>query len=116
MEHRCSVRKPMDFQLLLYRQGLPIQNAVSSNIGLGGMFISTGACAWRKNEYLEVEILGSNDKPGMKLPAVVVHHSMRGTGVVFDAVTGEQRRTLRAWLYGGSPEIAGEEPHSRAVA
>jgi len=115
MEHRCSVRKPIEFQLLLYRQGLPVQNAVSRNLGLGGMFIDTGACAWRKNEYLEVEILGYNGKPGIRLPAVVVHYSMRGTGVVFDAISGEQRRTLRACLYDSNPETAAE-PHSRAVA
>jgi len=116
MEHRCSVRKPIEFQLLLYKQGLPVQNAVSQNLGLGGMFIDTGACSWRKNEYLEIEILGCSGKPGIRLPAVVVHYSMRGTGVVFDAISDEQRRALRVWLYGGSPEIAEEEPRARAVA
>ena len=115
MEHRCSSRKPIEFQLLLYRQGLPVQNAVSRNLGLGGMFIDTGACAWRRNEYLEVEILECNGKPGVRLPAVVVHYSMRGTGVVFDAISGEQRRTLRACLYDSSPGTAVELP-SRAVA
>ena len=115
MEHRCSIRKPIEFQLLLYRQGLPVQNAVSRNLGLGGMFISTGACTWQKNEYLEVEILSSSGKPGMRLPAVVVHHSTRGTGVVFDAVSGEQRRTLRAWLYDSTPKTEVER-HPRAVA
>ena len=115
MEHRCSMRKPIEFQLLLYRQGLPVQNAASSNIGLGGMFIDTGACLWRKNEYLEVEILGCNGKPGVKLPAVVVQHSRQGTGVAFDAISSEQRRTLRARLYDGSPENA-LQPHSCAVA
>ena len=115
MEHRCSMRKPIEFQLLLYRQGLPVQKTVSSNIGLGGMFIYTGACLWRKNEHLEVEILGCNGKPGVKLPAVVVQHSRQGTGVAFDAISSEQRRTLRARLYGGSPESA-VEPHSCAVA
>lgn len=115
MEHRCSVRKPIEFQLLLYKQGLPVQNAVSRNLGLGGMFINTGACAWRKNEFLEIEILGSSGKPGIRLPAVVVHYSRRGTGVVFDAISSEQRRNLRAWLYGSSPEPAAE-PRSRAVA
>lgn len=115
MEHRCSMRKPIEFQLLLYRQGLPVQNAVSSNIGLGGMFIDTGACLWRKNEYLEVEILGRNGKPGVKLPAVVVQHSRQGTGVAFDAISGEQRRTLRARVYDGSPEST-LQPHSCAVA
>ncbi|GMQ86940.1 MAG: hypothetical protein BMS9Abin08_0138 [Gammaproteobacteria bacterium] len=115
MEHRCSVRKPVEFQLFLYKQGLPVQNAVSRNLGLGGMFIDTGACSWRKNEYLEVEILKPNGKPGMKLPAVVVHHSMRGTGVVFDTVSDKQRRILRAWLYSNNLETTAE-PHSRAVA
>ncbi|MFQ5643589.1 MAG: PilZ domain-containing protein [Thiogranum sp.] len=115
MEHRCSVRKPIEFQLLLYRQGLPVQSAVSRDLGLGGMFINTGACSWRRNERLEIEILGSGGKPEMKLPAVVVHHSMRGTGVEFDAVSDKQRRTLRAWLYGGQPETVVESP-ARAVA
>ena len=115
MEHRCSIRKPIEFQLLLYRQGLPVQNAVSRNLGLGGMFIDTGACAWRKNEYLEVEILGANGKPGIRLPAVVVHCSMQGTGVVFDAIGGEQRRTLRACLYDSNPATAAES-YARAVA
>ena len=115
MEHRCSVRKSIEFQLLLYRQGLPVQSAVCSNLGLGGMLISTGASAWRKNEYLEVEIMECNDRPGMKLPAVVVHHSKKGTGVVFDAVSAEQRSTLRAWLYDSSPAPT-VVSHSRAVA
>jgi len=113
MEHRCSVRKPIEFQLLLYRQGLPVQNAVSRNLGLGGMFIDTGTCTWRKNEYLEIEILGCNGTPGVRLPAVVVHFSLRGTGVVFDAISAEQRRILRASFYAGNPET---EPRSRAVA
>jgi hypothetical protein len=67
------------------------------------MLIYTGASAWRKNEYLEVEIMECNDRPGMKLPAVVVHHSEKGTGVVFDAVSDEQQRILRAWLYDSIP-------------
>lgn len=115
MEHRCSVRKPIEFQLLLYRQGLPVQNAVSRNLGLGGMFIDTGACAWRKNEYLEVEILGCNGAPGIRLPAVVVHFLLGGTGVVFDAISAEQRHALRASWYGGNL-VTEAEPRSRAVA
>jgi len=115
MEHRCSVRKPIEFQLLLYRQGLPVQNAVSRNLGLGGMLIDTGARAWRKNEYLEVEILGCNGKSGTRLPAVVVHYSTRGIGVVFDAISGKQRRTLRTCLYDSNP-VTAAEPHPRAVA
>lgn len=99
MEHRCSVRKPIEFQLLLYKHGLPIQSGVCRNLGLGGMFIDTGSREWRKNEYLEVEILGRDGNPSMRLPAVVVHHTAEGAGVMFDSVTNEQRRQLRTWLF-----------------
>lgn len=99
MEHRCSVRKPLGFQLLLYKHGVPIQSGVCRNLGLGGLFIETGTREWRKNEYLEVEILGSNGLPSMRLPAVVVHFNDDGAGLMFDAVTGAQRRRLRDWLF-----------------
>lgn len=100
MEHRCSVRKPLGFQLLLYKHGLPIQSGVCRNLGLGGLFIETGPRDWRRNEYLEVEILGANGLPSMRLAVVVIHHDMKkGAGLMFDAVTGAQRRRLRDWLF-----------------
>ena len=100
MEHRCSVRKPIEFQLLLYKDGLPVQIGICRNLGFGGLFIETGGKEWRKNEYLEVEIVGYNGKPAMRLPAVVVHHGERGAGLMFDAVSSEQHRMLRGWLFG----------------
>ncbi|TCK19179.1 PilZ domain-containing protein [Thiogranum longum] len=99
MEHRCSVRKPMEFQLMLYKHGLPVQSAVSRNLGLGGMLIDTGTTTWRKNEYLEVEFICAGGGPGMRVPAVVVHQSSRGAGLMFDGISAEQRRRLRAWLF-----------------
>jgi len=118
MEHRCSVRKPVEFQLLLYKHGLPIESSVSRNLGLGGVFIDTGAYEWRKNEYLEVEFVGRNGNPGMRMPAVVVHASPLGTGLMFDSISNEQRRTLRAWLFKGDGQtsLAGDARGERAVA
>ena len=118
MEHRCSVRKPVEFQLLLYKHGLPRENSVSRNLGLGGVFIDSGVYEWRKNEYLEVEFVGRNGNPGMRLPAVVVHASPQGTGLMFDLISNEQRRTLRAWLFKGGDQmpLAGETRGERAVA
>jgi hypothetical protein len=34
----------------------------------------------------------------------VVHQIPQGVGVMFDAVTSEQRRTLRGWLFGHAEE------------
>ena len=99
MEHRCSVRKPFHFQLLLYKHGLPVQSGVCRNLGLGGMFITTSGYEWRKNEYLEVEFVSVDGEPRMRLPAVVVHHGEEGAGLMFDSISNEQRRRLRVWLF-----------------
>jgi len=115
MEHRCSVRKSIEFQLLLYKHGLPIQSGISRNLGLGGMFINTGTYPWRKNEYLEVEILSSDGNSGMRLPAVVVHHSEHGVGLMFDAISNEQRRILRRWLFEKHAEPSDANVSSRGT-
>ncbi len=99
MEHRCSVRKPVGFQLLLYKHGLPIQSGVSRDLGLGGMFVETGTRSWRKNESLEIEFLGEGGQPAMRLSALVVHHSSAGVGLMFNALSSEQRRVLRSALF-----------------
>ncbi|MGW8309892.1 MAG: PilZ domain-containing protein [Thiogranum sp.] len=116
MEHRCSVRKPLEFQLLLYKHGLPIQSGVCRNLGLGGLFIETGHREWRKNEYLEVEILGPSGLPSMRLPAVVVHSNASGAGLAFDVVTGAQRRRLRDWLFEKRPQEPSPATGRAAVA
>jgi hypothetical protein len=116
MEHRCSVRKSLGFQLLLYKHGLPVQSGTCINLGLGGMLVDTGDRQWRKNEYLEVEILGRAGDPAMRLPAVVVHQTPRGVGMMFDAVTNEQRRTLRAWLFSRAEQAPVPSKVARAVA
>ena len=116
MEHRCSVRKSLEFQLLLYKHGLPVQSGTSINIGLGGMLFDTGDRQWRKNEYLEVEILGPAGEAAMRLPAVVVHQGPTGVGVMFDAVTNAQRRTLRSWLFNRKEKGSVPTEVSRAVA
>jgi len=85
-------------------------------MGLGGMLVDTGDRQWRKNEYLEVEILGQAGNAAMRLPAVVVHQTPQGVGVMFDAVTSEQRRTLRAWLFGRAEQESATSEISQAVA
>jgi hypothetical protein len=103
MEHRCSVRKPFEFQLLIYKNGLPVQSSVSQNLGLGGVHIGAGTGAWRKHERLEIEFLGCGPA-GLRLPAVVVHQSDEGVGLMFDGMSNEQRRALRVMLFSSKYE------------
>ncbi|NIA01193.1 MAG: hypothetical protein GWP13_00235 [Planctomycetia bacterium] len=117
MEHRCSVRKPVELQLLLYKHGLPIQRGVSRDLGLGGMFVETGTRTWRKNENLEIEFLGENGQSAIRLSALVVHHSSAGVGLMFNAVSNEQRRVLRGSLFNNAEAAADLVPAvPRAVA
>lgn len=99
MEHRCSIRKSLELQVLLYKHGLPVQSGITRDLGLGGVFIQAGAYQWRKNELLEIEFLSADGSPAMRLRGVVVHLRGDGVGLMFDSVSGEQRRQLRAWLF-----------------
>jgi len=107
MEHRCSVRKSLEFHTVLYKHGLPVKSGMCRNLGLGGMFVDTGEQDWSKNEYLEVEILDSRGHVLTRLPTVVVHFNESGAGLMFDAVTNEQRRLLRTWLFVGQRQRSG---------
>ena len=104
MEHRCSVRKPIELQLLMYRHGLPVQMGRCRNLGHGGLFIETRGYQWRKKDYLVVEIIGKKGQPLVRLPAMVVHRSSRGAGLVFGTLSPEQGRCLRGWLFASRDE------------
>lgn len=98
MEHRCCVRKPFKCQILIYKHGIPVQAGSCLDLGLGGMFVESAGYEWRKNERLEIELLGANRRSAMRLPAVVAHYSAQGAGLMFDAISGDQRRALRVLL------------------
>jgi hypothetical protein len=114
MEHRCSVRKPFEFQLLIYKNGLPVQSGVSRNLGLGGVYVEAGGREWRRNECLEVEFIGCS-RSGMRLPAVVVHQSTRGLGLMFDGISPEQQRELRVLLFSSEGSAGASSTGEAAV-
>ena len=116
MEHRCSIRKPLELPVLLYKHGLPVQNGTIRDLGLGGVFVEADAWQWRKHEPLEVEFLALDGSPVMRLTAVVVHRRDGGAGLMFDAVSGEQRRQLKTWLFGNSYGISPEPERKLEVA
>jgi hypothetical protein len=116
MEHRCSVRKPLTCQLVIYKHGIPVQSGIARNLGLGGVFIDTGKYPWRKNEYVEIEFVSRNDCPRMRLPAVVVHYSARGAGLMFDSISSEQALNLRTWLLQDTAGPEQQDTRRREVA
>jgi len=119
MEHRCSIRKPVAVRVLIYKHGLPVQSGLSRDLGMGGVFVVTGAYNWRRNEYLEIEFAAINGVK-LRLPALVVHQREKGVGLMFDTITDAQRQQLRAILFpsgGGHRERhAVDDTPSRQVA
>lgn len=104
MEHRYSVRKPVEYQLILYRQGVPVQRGVGRNLGLGGVFVSGGDTKWRRNEHVEAEFVDATGKPLLRLSAMVVHSDAQGVGLMFDALSHGQRQYMRELVLGQKPE------------
>lgn len=116
MEHRCSVRKPFRHQVLLYKNGIPVQAGMCRDLGLGGVFVESTGHHWRKHERLHIELRGA-DRKLMRLPAVVVHYSPDGAGLMFDALSNEQRRALRALVAKLDTALSASlPPDPRAVA
>jgi hypothetical protein len=98
MEHRHSVRKPARMTAFVYKNGVPVQSCKVRDIAFGGIFIDSGDHSWRKNEFLVIELAGPNGEPGARFPAVVAHQSPRGVGLMFDALSNQQKRVVRSWL------------------
>ncbi len=98
MEHRYSIRKKLAIRVLFYKHGVPVQSGQSLDLCLGGIFVETRPFQWHKNECLDIELV-SRRGVKLRLPALVVHQREKGIGLMFDAISKEQRKQLRDILF-----------------
>lgn len=84
MEHRWSERKSTDLNVLLYRQGHATIPGKLCNLGLEGMYIETGPRDLAEGMVLHVafSLDGQTGRQHLRLPALVVHHSEQGVGMM----------------------------------
>jgi hypothetical protein len=82
--------------VLLYHNNIPVVHCKTVNIGADGMFVRTGALRYGTNTMLKVEF-----KPGETqevqshmIPAMVVHHSREGMGLMF---AGGNSNAMQVW-------------------
>ena len=95
MEHRLSERVDIPVRILIYHNGVPVISSESRDLSLDGMFVGTGEIKYNKNTRIDVEFSVS-DKASTKrvrLPAIIVHQSKRGFGLMF---TGMDRSGYKA--------------------
>jgi len=85
MEHRWHTRHPTILDVLLHHENISEIHCKSRNIGRDGMFVETEYMAYRPHTTLQVEIQSSkgNSKQRHILPAIVVHSSSQGLGLMF---------------------------------
>ncbi|MEJ2181883.1 MAG: PilZ domain-containing protein, partial [Gammaproteobacteria bacterium] len=97
MEHRWSTRIPHSTQVTLYHKKLPVAVCTTHDIGLGGLFVTTGPLTYPLDTMLDVEIQLDNDGElkWFRLPASVVHDSENGLGMMFLESNLEVKRSIR---------------------
>ena len=58
MEHRCAIRLPADYKILIFQSGMPIAIGRIHNFSRDGLFIKTEFEDLEINQPLEIELLG----------------------------------------------------------
>jgi hypothetical protein len=101
MEHRWSLRKPVEIDVTLRRQGLFHKRYKTKNISLEGVFVESGQDSWPEDTFLELE-LPADDKrreAGHAIPVVVVHRSGEGMGLMFCVFDQQLFKIVEHLLY-----------------
>lgn len=106
MEHRWSLRKPVDIEITLRRQGVPARRYRTRNISLEGVFVESGPESWPEDTFLELELplygyRGIQQREERhRIPVVVVHRAEDGMGLMFCVFDQPLFRTVEHLLYG----------------
>ncbi len=106
MEHRWSLRKPVDIEITLRRQGMPATRYRTKNISLEGVFVESGTDSWPEDTFLELELplegyqSGGHRQERHRIPVVVVHRAADGMGLMFCVFDQPLFRIVEHLLYG----------------
>jgi len=85
MEHRWSVRKPVEVDVSLRRQGTSLKRYKTRDLSMEGVFVESGPDSWPEDTFLELELplFEKNKQTRHRVPVVVVHRSQNGMGLMF---------------------------------
>ncbi len=118
MEHRYAIRMPLRINVLIYRQGLPVQAGRTRDISMEGAFVETRQLDCRKFDCLDVEFLpvGQEGCGRFRVKAMVIHRGQDGIGFEFAALESRSEQSLRNCLKAIEPLEPGYEHPAPAVA
>jgi hypothetical protein len=110
MEHRWSARKPHECSVAIDSPFRTQAIGWMRNIGLGGMFVETGALVLPTNAPVLVGftfVMKDEYEEPFRLPGLVVRRTPAGVGIMFLETAADKLGALRRALYA--------EPRTRAV-
>jgi hypothetical protein len=110
MEHRWSIRKPVSFEVQVSHKCHPVVRGRATNMSMEGLFIETGIVILPVGSYIEVEFALMTGEEGerIRMPAVVVHRTGNGCGIVFHAFNTKVFRSIECLLYTHNNRFAGQ--------
>lgn len=96
MEHRWSQRKKLTASTIIFVKKLPVLVGRCANISRGGIFICTGETTIHQNCSVELELNFQNRR--LVVPAMLVHKSSEGIGLMFNEMKASTRSLLAKLL------------------
>lgn len=101
MERRWSDRSHRRLEAVVVHRGLPVEHCWTRDIGLEGAFLDMQLPRFDKGVRVEVEFLVPRNGEVMRrrLPAVVMHRSEQGFGVMFLVFDQEAFRSIEELVY-----------------
>ncbi len=97
MEHRCNVRRPVSLDAVVESRALGRIPCRVRNIGLGGVFVETPRLKPAVNSIVELSFVAPLDGTSQccRMLAIVVHHTERGVGLMFEELSPEMRMVVK---------------------
>ncbi len=91
MEHRWQARKPVEFEVFLYHQGVPVARCDARNLSSNGIFIQPPISDLEINGSVELEfsVKEAEQNRWYRVNARVIHQSEKGTGLMFQAASSD---------------------------
>lgn len=101
MEHRWNKRYPVTTEVKILHHAHAAVHGKTLDIGSNGMFIGAGPglVVYRRNTMLDIEFVAPasrhlKDSVRYRLPAIVIHSSNEGMGIMFREASSE---AIEAW-------------------
>lgn len=100
MEHRCNARRPVSLDAVFESRALGRITCRVRDIGLGGVLVETSRLRPALNSIVALSFAVPVDGVSQwcRVLAIVVHHTDRGVGLMFEDLSPDTRMTVKCLI------------------